>query len=596
MKRPEPGARLVFLGLPGAGAGALASTGLRAARRAVWLRPDGPRARQAVAGRVRAVDSAEQWRLIRRRLRPPRPEPRAPRPTPYRDLVLTVLPDRAVAEPGPGGRQITSAAQAGAGGLVVATALGGHTWWEHRLLVHQVQAAVEASSGRSMVLAVTGCGRLTDPEAVREAFGPWAVYLGTGQSTGRLRGITVPVGPPGRGSLNAAVPLLWHLNRTETDLTRGQRRRTRAVLERAAAPGRRSSSWPWERVRPVLAAVPTAPDRDVRVTVLGAPGSGRTAVLAAIHRVLTPEAPGLWMHLPDPQELRDLIALRRAQEGEAVAASAARRHWTFHLADGTDTVLNVDWLEADTAERVDTTGRGNGASEPGGAAPLPALAGRVRDGACAVFAIDAEHLVVPLDPGRAAAVGEATGAHRADTVIRAAATFHRDRGTPPPLVVMLLTGAERLLQDGRLLRTREGLVADLRLLLPSAFSPDVLAALCPVSTTGGEGGGPAGAQAPAWLLLLHRLRTEADRLRRLAAAERAEAQRLRQQAEDRRASTAKWNPRRLLSYRDDRRADRGKNRAQNAGAAAAANREVETILHRDLRDTTVLLGGEPYTG
>jgi hypothetical protein len=30
--------------------------------------------------------------------------------------------------------------------------------------------------------------------------------------------------------------------------------------------------------------------------------------------------------------------------------------------------------------------------------------------------------------------------------------------------------------------------------------------------------------------------------------------------------------------------------------AAAANHEEETILHRDLRDTTVLLGGEPYTG
>jgi hypothetical protein len=201
-----------------------------------------------------------------------------------------------------------------------------------------------------------------------------------------------------------------------------------------------------------------------------------------------------------------------------------------------------------------------------------------------------------VDPGRAAAVAAATGAHRADTVIQAAATFHRDRGSIPPLVLILLTGAERLLRDGRQLRTREGLLADLRLLLPSAFGPGVLTALCPVSATGGEAGRPAGAEPPAWVLLLDLLRREAVRLRQLAAAEGTEARRLRQQAEDRRARTSRWNPSRLLSYRDDRRAGRGEERAQQAWTAAAANREVETILHRDLRDTTVLLGGEPYTG
>jgi hypothetical protein len=277
---PEHGARLVFLGLPGAGAAALASIGLRTARRAVWLRPAGRREREAVAGRVRAVDSSEQWRLLRRRQRPPSPEPRGPRsrqPSPYRDVVLTVLSDRAVAEPGVDRQRWTGAAQSGSGGLVVATAMDGHhTWWQHRLLVHQVQAAVEASPGLSMVLAVTGCGRLTGREAVREAVRPWDVYLGTGQSTGRLPGVTVPVGPPARGSLNAAVPLLWHLDRMETDLTRGQRRRIRTALKRAATPGRRSASWPWEPVRPVLAGVPTAPAHLRQVTVLGAPGSGRT--------------------------------------------------------------------------------------------------------------------------------------------------------------------------------------------------------------------------------------------------------------------------------------------------------------------------------
>jgi hypothetical protein len=332
------------------------------------------------------------------------------------------------------------------------------------------------------------------------------------------------------------------------------------------------------------------------------------------------------MHLPEPAELRDLIALRRAQEGEPVPASAVRRRWTFHLCDGTQPVLAVEWLEADTtapdggAAAPDGAAAGGGPVAPSSAAalggPVPPgspvvrggaggpvgeaglgiIAARVRDGACAVFAVDAAHLAVPLDPGRAAAVGAATGAHRADTVVQAAATFHRDRNSTPPLVLILLTGAEQLIRDGRQLRTREGLLADLRLLLPSAFGPGVLAALCPVSATGGEAGRPVGTEPLAWVLLLDLLRREAARLRQLAAAEGAEAVRLRQQAEERRTNTSWWNPARLLSYRDDHRAGRGEDRAQQAWTGASANREVETILHRDLRDTTVLLGGEPYTG
>ncbi|MBO7937589.1 hypothetical protein JTP77_016890 [Streptomyces sp. S9] len=566
---PAPGPRLLFLGLPGDRAGELAALAVRDARRAVRLR--------TVAGGPPVSETAVgSWELVRRRPRQPSPEPGRPRPSPYKSLGITVLPALTPDASAMG------AQPAGHDGLVVVTGVVERAWWERRLLFHHVQRALADNRAQRMVLAVTGLGRRAGAAELAEAVRPWASYLGSGASAGRLYGVTVPVRFPGgaRGT-RPGVPLLWHLG-ADSELTPRQRRLTDARLTEARAPGNPLALREWERVDRVLHAAPVPPDRTVRVTVVGAPGAGRTTVLAAAHRVLGPERPGLWLHLPDPGALHDLITRRRAlEEGTTPSAPGTpgpdREHWHFQLADGTVPVMDVDWLEADT--------RG----------ARPDLADRVRDSQCVIVAVDAGLLDVPLDEGRTAELRERTGAATADELIQAAATFHRDADGLPPQVVLLLTGVERLLRDGRPLRTRAGLLDDFRRLVPAAFAPGVLTALCPVSAGTGETDPPTGVEAPYWLLLLQQLRREAHRLTAVAAGEEEKAERLRERAERRKETTSRWNPvSRVLGFADGRRADRGEGRARAARDAAAANGEVEKLLHRDLRDTTVLLGGEPY--
>ncbi|MET9100978.1 hypothetical protein [Streptomyces antibioticus] len=575
MRTPAPGPRLLFLGLPGDRAGELAALAVRDARRAVRLRTvaGGPPVSEAAVG---------SWELVRRRPRQPRPEPGTPRPSPYKNLRITVLPALTPDASAMG------AQPAGHDGLVVVTGAGERAWWERRLLFHHVQRALADNRAQRIVLAVTGLGRRAGAAELAEAVRPWASYLGSGASAGRLYGVTVPVRFPGgaRGT-RPGVPLLWHLG-ADSELTPRQRRLTDARLAEARTSGSPLALREWERVDRVLHAAPVPPDRTVRVTVVGAPGAGRTTVLAAAHRVLGPERPGLWLHLPDPGALHDLITRRRArEEGTTPSTPGAsstpgtpgldREHWHFQLADGTVPVMDVDWLEADT--------RG----------ARPDLADRVRDSQCVIVAVDAGLLDVPLDEGRTAELRERTGAATADELIQAAATFHRDADGLPPQVVLLLTGVDRLLRDGRPLRTRAGLLDDFRRLVPAAFAPGVLTALCPVSAGTGETDPPTGVEAPYWLLLLQQLRREAHRLTAVAAGEEEKAERLRERAERRKETTSRWNPvSRVLGFADGRRADRGEGRARAARDAAAANGEIEKLLHRDLRDTTVLLGGEPY--
>ncbi|MFF0595084.1 hypothetical protein [Streptomyces antibioticus] len=569
MRTPAPGPRLLFLGLPGDRAGELAALAVRDARRAVRLRTvaGGPPVSEAAVG---------SWELVRRRPRQPRPEPGRPRPSPYKNLRIAVLPALTPDAPAMGVQP------AGHDGLVVVTGAGERAWWERRLLFHHVQRALADNRAQRMVLAVTGLGRRAGAAELAEAVRPWASYLGSGASAGRLHGVTVPVRFPGgaRGT-RPGVPLLWHLG-ADSELTPRQRRLTDARLAEARTADGPLALREWGRVDRVLHAAPVPPDRTVRVTVVGAPGAGRTTVLAAAHRVLGPERPGLWLHLPDPGALHDLITRRRAlEEGTTPSTPGTpnpdRRHWHFQLADATVPVMDVDWLEADT--------RG----------ARPGLADRVRDSQCVIVAVDAGLLDVPLDEGRTAELRERTGAATADELIQAAASFHRDADGLPPQVVLLLTGVERLLRDGRPLRTRAGLLEDFRRLVPAAFAPGVLTALCPVSAGTGEADPPTGVEAPYWLLLLQQLRREAHRLTAVAAGEEEKAERLRERAERRKETTSKWNPvSRILGFTDGKRADRGEGRASAARDAAAANGEIEKLLHRDLRDTTVLLGGEPY--
>lgn len=98
------------------------------------------------------------------------------------------------------------------------------------------------------------------------------------------------------------------------------------------------------------------------------------------------------------------------------------------------------------------------------------------------------------------------------------------------------------------------------------------------------------AEASTWLVLCDLLCMRVARLEWLATAEDAETERLWAQAE-RRRETSRWNEGRALSYRDDRRADRGESRAREVWAAAAASQEIETALNCDLRDMAWPLRG-----
>jgi hypothetical protein len=408
--------------------------------------------------------------------------------------------------------------------------------WDDRWLIQHVQSRVLAGKlfskePRPVTLVVVVAGRpgqLT-AGAIARRLDPWRHYLDGFAATWPGRCHVVGLEPSRKPGAAAGLPLLaalehdsgypaaaWH--RLDTALAKArQDPRTHvpdtcwvapaAMIREAAGKG-----WP---------SGPGPLRRSLQVMVTGPPGSGRTSLLCALHHELDPRTPHLWLNPGTQDEMAAMV-----QGWDALASAkplpdpvTSRRQWTFRLIGGTASWLEISW-------------RNLSAADPSLVIQASPRADPLLQAGLVLAAVPADLLIAPVTPGNAGAISDHSGLRNIDAaisrVINSAAGLNREA----PLLVLAVTRTDLLLTppgsggQPRASRTREGLLEDLRLLMPSAFCEGSLTAVCFTSAVG-EPAGEAGASRPPsgitdlalLFLLADRIRLMSETVRRLKTLE-----------------------------------------------------------------------------
>ncbi|MEV5412709.1 hypothetical protein AB0K60_28235 [Thermopolyspora sp. NPDC052614] len=320
-------------------------------------------------------------------------------------------------------------------------------WRTTRTLVNCLQIALPADRRIPVVLALTGRSR-GKPEGLPDGL---LTYLAAAESAGRARGLTVPVTTHGWRPRNSAVPIAWLIQEAVPSDYR--------PVSRLLTPEVRAGGWPdtHSRLAPRISdgfdnRVLTPPL--TRVVVLGEPGAGRTALLAAMNRGLDPSS-GLWLHLPRYEQHHALADMWDGIVSGAPVPVPEDTRYGWELVDGAVPIMQVDWHEP----------------------PEPAVGSE----ACVIITIDASRLRDPLTPTTIRHVASSTRADQINRALTAQIAQRRASGAALPFVIVVVTKTDLIRLGDGYSRSRPMLVNDLAQLLPDVFAAEDL--IVAVTTT-----------------------------------------------------------------------------------------------------------------
>jgi len=241
---------------------------------------------------------------------------------------------------------------------------------------------------------------------------------------------------------------------------------------------------------------------ELKLTMLGTTGSGKTMFLLGMYDILSTGLHGYFVFTEDPDQgadLRDtwdeLVEKGRLPQGTGVDRSIAYR---FVFNHGFTPLIGVDWLDY----------RGG------------AVGGRTRDGEDVGLLrqrlAESDSIYLVLDGGKIAgwldgtdslpAVQRALKVNDLSTSVQQAVAQRRASGLPMPSLAVLITKADLLArQDRRLGDALATVVKNLDTMLPVVWNPGVTTFICPVkvgnfgTSTTGTGVVDAGAIDPVSL-------------------------------------------------------------------------------------------------
>ncbi|WP_131739002.1 TRAFAC clade GTPase domain-containing protein [Actinomadura roseirufa] len=230
----------------------------------------------------------------------------------------------------------------------------------------------------------------------------------------------------------------------------------------------------------------------VRLTMLGAPKAGKSTYLLAFYAALSRGVENCTLHETDRNAdvmladgWRDLG--ERGQPPEET--NTVPRQHTFLYARALNPLAHVHWTDYRGGALPSFVG-------PDGSPDAEQLLWEVSQAHGLLLVLDGEHFRKPVGADRREAVARDTLTQQMSSVVTDTLTVRSHEGRPLPAITIVITKADLIDwsgTDGP--RRLPDLVDELRALLPAAFAPGVVSAVCPVSV-GALESGPDGGVRP----------------------------------------------------------------------------------------------------
>jgi hypothetical protein len=212
-------------------------------------------------------------------------------------------------------------------------------------------------------------------------------------------------------------------------------------------------------------------DGDIRITMLGSPGAGKTCYMLGMYNFMQIGVRGFTMSMPDMDasqlfEDRWQTLIEGGDDRWPVPNAAGHEEYTFELNYGFIPMMRVRWIDY----------RGGILSLTSADPDVPALRGYVVQSSCLFLCIPGE----ALKDGLTHAGAQTSRIAKMNELIKSAVVQAGANANNPFPIALVITKFDLCRAAGR---TREAIMDDLRTYLSSAFAPGapVLAAVIPVT-------------------------------------------------------------------------------------------------------------------